>query len=202
MTPFAKQRLALRYWLHGRGATLALEAMQLAEPYHQGTRKDGVTPEFAHPVAVASQLRTLLGVRNLPLVLAAAFLHDTVEDYNLDPELIALRFGAETRDVVWRLTKVYRGVRKSDAEYYAGLAECPHASLVKAADRIHNVSTMIGVFTPQKVQDYLEECDRYVFPMLKAARRRWPDQEPAYVGCETMLRAQTSLIRRMQSPGD
>ena len=35
---YSKQRAALRYWLLGAGYTLASEALEFAERYHQGVR--------------------------------------------------------------------------------------------------------------------------------------------------------------------
>ncbi len=56
---FTKSCIALRYWLLGRQWHLASEALEFAQAYHTGTRKDGVTPEMAHQVHVAHYQRTL-----------------------------------------------------------------------------------------------------------------------------------------------
>ncbi len=37
---FEKMKIAIRYWMKGRGYYTALKAMDFAEKYHTGTRKD------------------------------------------------------------------------------------------------------------------------------------------------------------------
>ena len=80
---FEKMRIALRYWLYGKGYKKASCAMEFARMYHTGTRKDGTTPEFHHQISVASYIRTLSGIRDLEATLSVALLHDVVEDYGV-----------------------------------------------------------------------------------------------------------------------
>ena len=69
MNEFQKQTVFLRGWLQGRGYNIALEAMEFARQYHQGTRKDNVTPEFAHQTEIAMHASVLPG-----LILSAALM--------------------------------------------------------------------------------------------------------------------------------
>jgi (p)ppGpp synthase/HD superfamily hydrolase len=195
----AKAKTALRYWLHGKQYFSTLEAMEFASQYHTGMRKDGKTPEFHHQVSIAMYLRTLeKGLLNPQDTLTAAILHDVVEDYGVSISDIELRFGDTVSEAVALLSKEVNGVKKADADYYNGIASNPIASIVKGADRINNVQTMPGVFSAEKQRGYAEESRGLVLPMLKLARRRFPQQEAAYENIKHMLVSQLSLIDLLQ----
>lgn len=202
MDSHSKQRIALRYWLLGAGFHTAAEAMTFAESYHTGVRRDGVTPEFAHQVAIASMVRTQLPhLRHPQEALSVSFLHDIREDYDLGDQEIRSRFGDLTADGVWAVTKTFRGVRRDDRQLFADLAENPTASVVKAFDRVHNLGTMNGVFTTEKMVAYIAETKELFFPMLKQARRNFPDQEPAYENAKLILASQVDLLSALVEAG-
>lgn len=195
MADYSKQKIALRYWLLGAGYHRAATALEFAESYHVGVRKDGVTPEFAHQIQIASHVRTLLATMRHPEeALCVALLHDVREDYDVADDTIRHHFGDVVADGVDAMTKTFRGVRRDDPTLFARMAECPVASVVKPADRIHNQSTMVGVFTPQKMADYVAETNDLFLPMLKAAKRNFPDQEPVYENHKLMLTGQLSFL--------
>ena len=199
---YEKLHEALERYLAKKGYGRALAAMAFARSKHTGKRKDGLTPEFQHQVEIALYITTLKGVRDEELALTAAMLHDVVEDYPVSREEIRDRFGADVEDVVWRLTKVYRGEHKPYPEYFAAIAADPTASLVKGADRVNNLQTMIGAFTLEKQHEYADEAVRWFLPMLKRARRRFPDQADAYFNVEQRLKSQLELIRAMLEQAD
>lgn len=200
MTDYFKLRLHLRGWLQGRAVDHpeyydCLRAMDFAEKHHQGVRKDGMTPEFKHQIEIAQYLRTLHASLMYPAqTITAAFLHDVVEDYDIDIEIIRAEFGDMVANAVWRLTKKYRGVKKSMLEYFAELAKCPIASAVKGADRINNLQSMKGVFTREKQIAYAKEVVDHFLPMLKAARRMFPQQEPVYENIKLVLSFQLDFL--------
>ena len=67
--------------------------------------------------------------------------------------------------------------------------------LVKAADRFHNHSSMGNAFSITKQLSYLRETEDLVLPMIKAASRAFPLQEPAFENAKLALRSQISLAR-------
>jgi (p)ppGpp synthase/HD superfamily hydrolase len=200
MTRYDKLRIALRYWLLGRsvcdaGFLVSLQALDFAEELTSGTRKDGVTRAFQHQLEIAHYLRaTAHGHPRLAELLACALLHDVAEDYDVGFEEIERRFGASIAHSVMLLTKKHRGKVVAPEMYFGRLAEDNVASLVKGADRIHNLQSMLGVFTVEKQQRYCEEVREHFLPMLKKARRAFLADEALYESIKHVLRSQLELL--------
>lgn len=193
-----KQRIALRYWLQGRSMYMALDAMEFAAGYHKGVRKDGVTPEFSHQIAIASHVRTLEPHLLYPQeTIAAAFLHDVREDYDVSDAKVRALFGPVVADAVDALTKVFAGRKRDLAVVAAAIAANPVASIVKAADRVHNQRTMVGVFSPEKIGAYCTETREFILPTVKKARRAFPSQEGAYENLSLVLHTQLELLEHL-----
>lgn len=74
--------------------------------------------------------------------LAAAWLHDTVEDTDITLDDIRRQFGDDVADLVWRLTDEEGGNRRErHAKTHAKIRERREAVRVKLADRIANVES-------------------------------------------------------------
>lgn len=111
-----------------------------ARAHRHQLRKDGVTPYFAHPVRVAMTIAFVFGFDD-EKVLAAALLHDTIEDTTTDYEDLHQHFGREVADFVVAMTKDMRlpEARREDA-YFAQLAAGPwQGRLIKLADTYDNL---------------------------------------------------------------
>lgn len=194
-----KRLIAIRYWLHGAGYFKALEALDLGLEYHTGKRKDG-SPEFDHQVTIAQYLRTLIKGLSYPEeTLTVAFLHDIREDYHLSDKLIRDRFGDLVANAVKALSKEIDGIRRAEADVFRDIAADEIASIVKGGDRIHNHQSMIGVFSTEKQIEYIDETKEWFFPMLKEARRRFPQQEGAYENIKLLLNSQIQLIEAIHA---
>lgn len=189
----SKAKVAVRYWLQGRNYHKALEAMEYAGSFHVGTRKDGITPEFHHQISIVMYLRTLPPLLYPEESIIVAFLHDVVEDYAASMMEIGDRFGERVHRAVSRLSKNENGIKKSLPDLFHLVAEDPVASIVKAADRIHNQQTL-GSFSPEKQEKYILETREYILPMVKKARRLFPQQEPAYMNAKHYLFSQIQLL--------
>lgn len=192
-----KQLAVMRGWLDGKGYFKAADALEFVRRMEQGTRKDGETPKFHHQLSIARLVATLAPHLAHPEeTLAAAFLHDVLEDHdNVTRADLETRFGPMVADAVWRLSKKCAGMTKTYETYFAAMAECPIASIVKLCDRAHNVSTMVGVFTVDKQKAYLAEVDQWFFPLVRQGRRNFPRQYGAYENVKILLRSQVKLIR-------
>lgn len=199
-----KQKIAMRVWLEGRRYWVALKAMGIVLDLEKGTRKDGYTPKFHHQLSVARLLTTLEPhLINPELTIACAFLHDILEDHGdiWTRERLEEEFGKTVADAVWRLTKKSRGLVKTPESYYGEIAKCPIASIVKPVDRAHNLITMPGVFSMEKQVCYLGELEEYYYPLIRAARRTFPHQYPAYENLKINLRCQHRLLELYHGEG-
>lgn len=130
-------------------------AASFAARFHNGQlRKDGTTPYIAHPFRVAMTVRDVFGVDD-PVALAAALLHDVIEDTTADYDDVAEEFGTEVADVVAALTKDMRKPNdQREAEYDQQLAAAPwQARLVKLADVYDNVSDCLDDGMRKKALD-------------------------------------------------
>ena len=114
---YEKLKSALRYWLYGRGYYMAVKAMEYAGKHHTGLRKDGKTPEFYHQLSIAGYVRTLI-LLHPEETMAAAFLHDVVEDCDISVSEIERRFGKDTAFAVSLLSKRKDGYTIENSPYY------------------------------------------------------------------------------------
>lgn len=197
---FQKREISLRYWLQGARYYKALTALEWAKRYHTGTRKDGETPEIDHQISIAHYVRTLHDQLTFPEdTLVTVLLHDVREDYGVSDQELEREFGVRVSRAVDAVTKTFRGEVRDAHALFARMAQDPIASVVKGADRIHNLNSMVGVFSVDKQQAYVQEAETYFFPMLKQARRLHPQQEPVYENIKYMIRSQVTLIKVMHA---
>ncbi|PCJ62326.1 MAG: hypothetical protein COA79_04480 [Planctomycetota bacterium] len=109
------------------------------------TRKYTNSPYIIHPAAVAARVAKVTKSKNL---VAAAWLHDTVEDTNATIEDIRKNFGPEIEALVESLTDISKatdGNRKlrKDIDRKHTEAASPGAKTVKLADLIDNSVSII-----------------------------------------------------------
>jgi len=92
----------------------------------------------------ALTVRDIFGVDD-PIALAAALLHDLIEDTAADYDAIKEEFGGKIADVVAALTKDRRMIDAArEAAYDQQLAQAPwQARLVKLADVYDNISDSV-----------------------------------------------------------
>ncbi|HVI40100.1 MAG TPA: HD domain-containing protein [Anaerovoracaceae bacterium] len=191
-----KLYVSMRYWLLGAKMHRALSALEFGAMFHTGVRKDGVTPEYKHQLSIGQYIRTFVNHLDHPEeTLAAAFLHDVCEDYDVGFEEIETKFGIEVGRAVRLLSKEHRGDKTPLEVYYKEIGKNRIAAVVKGADRVNNIQTMVGVFSLEKQKKYIEETESLVLPMLKIARRNFPTQESAYENMKFVLRSQLELIQ-------
>src|ERR1700736_3245151 len=120
---------------------------EVADRAHEGQRRASGEPYVAHPLAVADILADLEMDR---ATIAAALLHDVVEDTLLTNEQVAEEFGAEIATLVDGVTKLTRipYQSKEDAQVenlrkmFLAMAKDIRVIIIKLADRLHNMRTL------------------------------------------------------------
>lgn len=122
-------------------STMMLQAISFAARKHAGQlRKDGCTPYVAHPMRV---LTILIGAFQIddPEVLAAAVLHDTIENTMTDRDELEEAFGPRVAEMVALLSKDERLMEdEREQVYYQTLADaCIEVRLCKLADLYDNL---------------------------------------------------------------
>src|ERR1700727_1013105 len=114
---------------------------------HGSQKRASGDPYFSHPLEVAAILTELKG--HDPTI-AAAMLHDTIEDTTVTREKVHKGFGEESGGLVDGLTKLGRldfvTKHAEQAENFRKLllaiADDARVLLVKLADRLHNMRTL------------------------------------------------------------
>lgn len=203
MDAYRKKLLILRSQLLGAGYSNALIALEKGLKYHKGKRKGG-DPEFSHQVDIALFALTLPGIRDMQRLICVILLHDVREDYDIaHEELVSWfperEFAMNVAFSVENMTKIFRKIRKDDAQVFAALAEDEYGSLAKLCDRIHNLQSMAGVFTLKRQKEYIEEVNVHFFPMLKAAKRNFPWHTSAYENIKWMITSQVALLKHIHA---
>ncbi|MDR8019157.1 RelA/SpoT family protein [Nesterenkonia aerolata] len=123
---------------------LVQRAFDVAAHQHRHQRRKSGEPYIIHPVAVATILAEL-GLTGSTL--AAALLHDTVEDTDYSLEKLTEDFGAEIAHLVDGVTKLDK-LKFGDAaqaetvrKMVLAMAKDIRVLMIKLADRLHNART-------------------------------------------------------------
>ena len=146
---------------------LLLKALAFAAHKHRDQRRknEAASPYINHPIALANVLWQEGGVRDAT-VLAAALLHDTIEDTDTQPEELRAEFGDEIAEVVLEVTddkSLPKAERKRLQVEHAGHIS-QAAQLVKLADKICNVRDVAS----EPPQDWDLERRRAYFDWARA----------------------------------
>lgn len=128
-------------------AELIKKAFKLAVEAHKDMRRKSGEPYIFHPIAVAQICVEEMGLGVTSI--AAALLHDVVEDTDISLADIEKQFGAKIARIIDGLTKikdVSDNVSSTQAENFKKviltLAEDVRVILIKIADRLHNMRTL------------------------------------------------------------
>jgi len=124
-----------------------LKAAHFAAHKHREQRRKDVkaTPYINHPIGLAAILHDEGGVRDAT-VLAAALLHDTIEDTETTYDELRGTFGTAVADIVAELTdvKFLRKHTRKRLQVARARRASEAAKLVKLADKICNLRDMLG----------------------------------------------------------
>jgi len=162
----AVDRLIKTVRLHHPKADIALieRAYAAAERAHEGQKRKSGEPYITHPVAVAQILADLgIGAKTL----AAALLHDTVEDTDYTLELVRHNFGDEVAMLVDGVTKLDKLKYGDSAQaetvrkMVVAMSKDIRVLVIKLADRLHNARTWGFVERESATRKAQETLDIY-----------------------------------------
>ena len=159
-------------------AGIVSEAYRFAEKAHSGQLRRSGEPFIEHP------LQTAMFLADLKLdssALAAALLHDVVEDCGVTYEELEREFGAEVAKLVDGVTKLTRSELMSDGQsngvqatnekelvkaeslrkMLMSMAEDVRIVLIKLADRLHNMRTLKALSADRRIAIAEETLEIY-----------------------------------------
>jgi len=141
-------------------------AYRISAQAHQGQKRLSGDDFVSHSVAVA----TILAEQQMDTTtIAAALLHDVVEDSDVTLEHLRRDFGNEVADLVDGLTKIralnFRSTVEEQAENYRKLlmsvARDARVIIIKLADRLHNMRTLDPLPPEKRKRIALETRELY-----------------------------------------
>jgi RelA/SpoT family (p)ppGpp synthetase len=168
----------LETYLEPRDVAEVYRAYLFSAEAHAGQNRRSGEPYIYHPIAVAHILTSMhLDARTL----AAAILHDVIEDTGTAKEKLAEEFGADVAELVDGVSKITRIEFQSQEEAQAenfrkmlfAMASDIRVILIKLADRLHNMRT-IGALAPARRRAIARETlDIYAPIATRLGVRAW-----------------------------
>ena len=155
-----------------------LIALSVATQLHQYQKRKSGEPYIIHPLQVASSLLNH-GIDD-DITIAAALLHDVIEDCNIENpyEYLGEKYhlDKDVITIVLLLTKD-KDYKQSDPKlekYYSKIKENKKALIIKISDRANNLST-VDAFTKEKMIRYVQETKDEIFPLCKYGKDYYPE---------------------------
>lgn len=188
---------SLQRYLPGERVGFVAEAYDFAELSHEGQVRRSGEPYIHHPLSTALHLADLKLDANC---IAAALLHDVLEDCDVSPEELDEKFGSEVTRLVDGVSKLTRlellairrdnGHRMDDPATQAenlrkmlvAMAQDIRVVLIKLADRLHNMTTLRALPRQRQLNIARETLDIYA-PLahrLGMADLKWKLEDLAF----------------------
>ena len=186
------------------------KAFAVASEKHSAQRRSSGEPYIIHPVAVA---KIVLAYGMDCQSVAAAMLHDTVEDTDMTLENVKEMFGADIASLVDGLTKLgkvpldIKDKEEQQAEnvrkMLLAMSEDIRVIIIKLADRLHNIRTLNFV-APQKRRDKALETLEIYAPIahrlgIRAIKEELEDRAISFLDPVAYKEIEDALSRQGKS---
>lgn len=160
---------------NGRSVELLFRALLFAADRHASQTRKGVTeiPYINHCIQVAEYLARVAGIDDVE-ILAAALLHDTVEDTGTTPEELEREFGSGICGIVMELSDDKRlpKQRRKQLQIEHAPQRSSGAVQIKLADKLANVIDVVDDpprdWPLQRRIEYLDWTERVVDSLPRA----------------------------------
>tara|TARA_B110000879_G_scaffold200068_1_gene273640 strand:+ start:998 stop:3133 length:2136 start_codon:yes stop_codon:yes gene_type:complete len=180
---------------------LLRDAFAYGQDMHEGQFRHSGEPYYTHPVAVT----TILAEQQMDdATLVTALLHDTIEDTKATYAEVSERFGNEIAELVDGVTKLTNlqltSTQTKQAENFRKLFMATsrdlRVTLVKLADRLHNMRTIKSMRPDKQVQKARETMDIYA-PLAGRMGMQWMREELEDLAFRVLNpEGRNSIIRR------
>lgn len=159
-----KEVKEMRHAADRRRLPLTRRAVDFAEHCHEGQKRVSGANYIVHPVSVC-RILLHLGISDDD-ILASAILHDVMEDKDVGGGELHKMFGDTVTNLVELNTR-----RKGESfeESCRRTSQDIRAVMSKAADRTHNLSDVIRVFSHERLRRYITETESCILPMIRKA---------------------------------
>jgi guanosine-3',5'-bis(diphosphate) 3'-pyrophosphohydrolase len=166
MSEIAEFTRHLGHYLPAPDVALVSRAFEFSESAHRGQYRKSGEPYITHPLAVASILsQWRLDAQGL----AAALLHDVMEDTSVTKGELEKKFGKPVADMVDGVSKLdqieFDSREEAQAESFRkmllAMARDVRVILIKLADRLHNMRTLDAMAQAHKKRIAKETLDIY-----------------------------------------
>ena len=153
----------------GKDLNLCLKAYDFAKKAHENQKRASGEEYFIHPCTVADILVDL-GLDSATI--AAAFLHDVIEDTPVSEGDIKKEFGDEVLELVLGVTKLdrieFKSFEEEQAEnfrkLFVAMAKDIRVIIIKLADRLHNMRSL-NFLSPERQQRMARETLEIYAPL-------------------------------------
>ena len=150
----------------GNDGEMLFRAYAYAEKAHSAQKRASGEPYFIHPCEVS---KILIDLGMNAATIAAALLHDVIEDTDATEDDIRREFGDEVLNLVSGVTKLEKIEFKSEAEadaenfrkIFVAMAKDIRVIIIKLADRLHNMRTLAALSAERQQKMAKETLDIY-----------------------------------------
>lgn len=178
---------ALEQYSPEGNTALVKKAYQFSSRVHEGQKRKSGDAFITHPLAVA---QILVELEQDASIVAAAILHDVIEDGHISPEELKKEFDEEIVRLVDGVTKLGKISFLSRDEHQAenfrkmilAMAEDIRVIIIKLADRLHNMRTL-EFLSPEKQKEISLETREIFAPLahrLGMWRIKWELEDQSF----------------------